>query len=225
MKKLLKGGRVVDPANGIDGVHDVLIDGDRIAACRTRPAGRRRDGRRDSCRTSSCVQASSTCTSTCASQDRSTRRRSRPASPSAVAGGFTAVACMPNTSPVNDNANVTSLILAKAAEAGTRARLSDWRGVEGIEGRVARRHRRAEASRLCRHHRRWTSGGDGAAAATRARVRRDVRHAGDRALRGPEPQGRRRRARGLSCGLARAARVSRAPPKPWAPSGASCSRS
>jgi dihydroorotase len=37
---------------------------------------------------------------------------------SAVAGGFTAVACMPNTSPVNDNANVTSLILAKASEAG-----------------------------------------------------------------------------------------------------------
>ena len=31
MKRLLKGGRVVDPANGIDGVRDVLIDGDRIA--------------------------------------------------------------------------------------------------------------------------------------------------------------------------------------------------
>ena len=31
MKRLLKGGRVVDPANGIDGIHDVLIDGDRIA--------------------------------------------------------------------------------------------------------------------------------------------------------------------------------------------------
>jgi dihydroorotase len=37
---------------------------------------------------------------------------------SAVAGGFTAVACMPNTSPVNDNANVTGYILSKAAEAG-----------------------------------------------------------------------------------------------------------
>src|SRR6188508_1712261 len=36
---------------------------------------------------------------------------------SAVAGGFTAVACMPNTSPVNDSATVTSLILAKAAAA------------------------------------------------------------------------------------------------------------
>jgi dihydroorotase len=36
---------------------------------------------------------------------------------SAVAGGFTAVACMPNTSPVNDNAGVTEYILTKAAEA------------------------------------------------------------------------------------------------------------
>jgi dihydroorotase len=36
----------------------------------------------------------------------------------AVAGGFTAVACMPNTSPVNDNAGVTTYILQKAAEAG-----------------------------------------------------------------------------------------------------------
>ena len=36
----------------------------------------------------------------------------------AVAGGFTAVACMPNTRPVNDNAGVTELILKKAADAG-----------------------------------------------------------------------------------------------------------
>jgi dihydroorotase len=36
----------------------------------------------------------------------------------AVAGGFTAVACMPNTRPVNDNAGVTQLILQKAAAAG-----------------------------------------------------------------------------------------------------------
>src|SRR5207245_6938387 len=35
----------------------------------------------------------------------------------AVAGGFAAVACMPNTSPVNDNAGVTAYILKKAAEA------------------------------------------------------------------------------------------------------------
>ena len=37
---------------------------------------------------------------------------------SAVAGGFTAVACMPNTSPINDTAGVTAFILEKAREAG-----------------------------------------------------------------------------------------------------------
>ncbi len=31
MKRLLKGGRVVDPATGRDGMFDVLIDGGRIA--------------------------------------------------------------------------------------------------------------------------------------------------------------------------------------------------
>ena len=35
----------------------------------------------------------------------------------AAAGGFTAVACMPNTSPVNDSEAVTSLILEKAEQA------------------------------------------------------------------------------------------------------------
>jgi dihydroorotase len=35
----------------------------------------------------------------------------------AVAGGFTAVACMPNTDPVNDHPGITELILRRAAEA------------------------------------------------------------------------------------------------------------
>src|SRR5689334_5057513 len=35
---------------------------------------------------------------------------------SAVAGGFTAVACMPNTDPINDNASVTQYIVKRAAE-------------------------------------------------------------------------------------------------------------
>jgi dihydroorotase len=35
-----------------------------------------------------------------------------------VAGGFTAVACMPNTDPVNDQASVTQFILQRAVEAG-----------------------------------------------------------------------------------------------------------
>ena len=38
----------------------------------------------------------------------------------AAAGGFTAVACMPNTNPVNDNSTVTRYILEKAATCAAR---------------------------------------------------------------------------------------------------------
>ncbi|MDR3631961.1 MAG: dihydroorotase [Desulfocapsaceae bacterium] len=38
----------------------------------------------------------------------------------AAAGGFTAVACMPNTNPINDNASVTRFILEKAVGAAAR---------------------------------------------------------------------------------------------------------
>jgi len=37
---------------------------------------------------------------------------------SAVAGGFTAVCCMPNTNPINDNQSITEFILEKARAAG-----------------------------------------------------------------------------------------------------------
>ena len=116
-KRLLKGGRVVDPANGRDGTFDVLIDGGRIAkvgrdlpvdagvAVVDIPSGLvicpglidmhvhlREPGQE---------HKETVATGTAA----------------AVAGGFTAVACMPNTNPVNDNAGVTEYILNKAAEA------------------------------------------------------------------------------------------------------------
>ncbi|PYR25015.1 MAG: dihydroorotase [Acidobacteria bacterium] len=116
-KCLLKGGRVVDPANGRDGTFDVLIDGGRIAkvgrdlpvdagvAVVDIPSGLvicpglidmhvhlREPGQE---------HKETVATGTAA----------------AVAGGFTAVACMPNTNPVNDNAGVTEYILNKAAEA------------------------------------------------------------------------------------------------------------
>ncbi len=119
MKRLLKGGRVVDPAQGIDGTFDVLIEDDRIARVEKGlpapdadtlvvdvPAGfvicpglidmhvhLREPGQEHK--------------ETIATGTRS-----------AVVGGFTAVACMPNTSPVNDSAGITEFILKKAQEAG-----------------------------------------------------------------------------------------------------------
>ena len=116
MKRLLKGGRVIDPANGIDGVHDVLIDDGRIA----------RVGRDLPAEAAAVVEIPAGLV-VCPGlidmhvhlREPGQEHKETVASgvASAVAGGFTAVACMPNTSPVNDNANVTSLILAKAAEA------------------------------------------------------------------------------------------------------------
>ena len=116
MKRLLKGGRVVDPANGIDGVHDVLIDGERIARIgRDLPA----DGATIVEIPRSLVVCPGLIDMHVHLREPGQEHKETVATgtAAAVAGGFTAVACMPNTNPVNDNANVTSFILAKAAEA------------------------------------------------------------------------------------------------------------
>ncbi len=116
MKRLLRGGRVVDPVNGIDGAHDVLLDGDRIAAVgRDLPV----DGATAVDIPPGCVVCPGLIDMHVHLREPGQEHKETVATgvASAVAGGFTAVACMPNTTPVNDDANVTSLILAKAAAA------------------------------------------------------------------------------------------------------------
>ena len=116
MKKLLRGGRVVDPANGLDGMYDVLIEGDRVAAVgRGLPA----DGAQVVEIPAGLVVCPGLIDMHVHLREPGQEHKETVATgvASAVAGGFTAVACMPNTSPVNDNANVTGLILAKAAAA------------------------------------------------------------------------------------------------------------
>jgi dihydroorotase len=116
MRKLLKGGHVVDPVNGIDGVCDVLIDGDRIAQVG-------RDLPVDGARVVEIPGGFIVCPGFIdmhvhlREPGQEHKETVATGTASAVAGGFTAVACMPNTLPVNDNANVTGLILARAAEA------------------------------------------------------------------------------------------------------------
>src|SRR5215510_3096998 len=116
MKRLLKGARVVDPANGIDGVRDILIEGERIARVASNlPA----DG-------ATVVEVPDGLVICPGFIDMHVHLREpgqehketvATGTASAVAGGFTAVACMPNTNPINDNANVTTYILGKAREA------------------------------------------------------------------------------------------------------------
>jgi dihydroorotase len=117
MKRLLKGGRVVDPASGVDGAFDVLIDGDRIdRVARDLPA----DGAEIVEIPDGLVICPGFIDMHVHLREPGQEHKETVASGTgaAVAGGFTAVACMPNTDPINDDANVTSYILKKAQEAG-----------------------------------------------------------------------------------------------------------
>ncbi len=116
VKRLLKGGRVVDPVNGRDGVFDVLIDGDRIAAV---GANLEADGAEVVTIPAGFVICPGFIDMHVHLREPGQEHKETVATglAAAVAGGFTAVACMPNTKPVNDNAGVTQLILQKAAAA------------------------------------------------------------------------------------------------------------
>jgi dihydroorotase len=117
MKSLLKGGRVVDPVNGRNGVFDVLIVDGRIAKV----------GRDLPVEAGAAVFEVPAGFVVCPGlidmhvhlrePGQEHKETVATGTAAAVAGGFTAVACMPNTEPVNDNAGVTEYILKKAAEA------------------------------------------------------------------------------------------------------------
>src|SRR6266851_1673486 len=116
-KWVLRGGRVVDPANGRDGTFDVLIDGGRIARV---GRGLPIDG---DVKVVDVPIGLVVCPGLIdmhvhlREPGHEHKETVATGSAAAVAGGFTAVACMPNTNPVNDNAGVTGYILTRAAEA------------------------------------------------------------------------------------------------------------
>src|SRR5216110_1642542 len=116
-KWILRGGRVVDPENGRDGTFDVLIDGGRIACVgRDLPI----DGDIkvvDIPKGFVIVPGLIDMHVHLREPGQEHKETVATGTAAAVAGGFTAVACMPNTVPVNDNAGVTEYILKKAAEA------------------------------------------------------------------------------------------------------------
>src|ERR1051325_1747986 len=116
---LLRGGRVVDPASGRDGAFDVLIDGDRIARVGRDLPVPEGDGARVVDVPAGLVVCPGLIDMHVHLREPGQEHKETVATgtAAAVAGGFTAVACMPNTSPVNDNAGVTEYMLKKAADA------------------------------------------------------------------------------------------------------------
>ena len=117
-KRLLKGGRLVDPAAGHDGALDMLIEDGRIVA-----VGRDlsvTDGMQVIEVPRGFIVVPGLIDMHVHLREPGQEHKETIATgvASAVAGGFTAVACMPNTSPVNDSAGVTGFILEKARAAG-----------------------------------------------------------------------------------------------------------
>lgn len=123
MKTLLKGGHVIDPVAGRNGQFDVLIDGDRIAKIATdiplSALGGEEDARVINVPTGFIVSPGLIDMHVHLREPGQEHKETIATGlASAVAGGFTAVACMPNTSPVNDQAGITQFILKRAAEVG-----------------------------------------------------------------------------------------------------------
>ena len=116
MSLIVRGGRVVDPATGRDGAFDLQIDGARITRVgRDLPV----TGARVVDVPGSWIVVPGLIDIHVHLREPGQEHKETIASgtASAVAGGFTAVACMPNTEPVNDHAGITQFILKKAAEA------------------------------------------------------------------------------------------------------------
>jgi dihydroorotase len=115
---LIKGGLVVDPAQDLEATRDVLIEGDRIAALEPpgtiAPEGRRVVEALGLVVTPGLIDMHVHLREPGEEYKETILTGSR----AAVRGGFTAVAAMPNTRPVNDNSSVTRFILDQAKEAG-----------------------------------------------------------------------------------------------------------
>ena len=110
MKRLLKGGHIIDPANGRAGAFDVLLDGERIVRVgHDLPI----DSRDNDVHVLEIPSGLIVCPGLIdlhvhlREPGQEHKETVATGTAAAVAGGFTAVACMPNTSPVNDNAGVT----------------------------------------------------------------------------------------------------------------------
>jgi dihydroorotase len=113
MNLLIKGGRLIDPSQGIDATMDILIaDGVvlELGLGLAAPDGTETIDATGLIVTPGLIDMHVHLRDPGLEYKEDIATGSR----SAAAGGFTSVACMPNTSPVNDNKAVTSYIINKA---------------------------------------------------------------------------------------------------------------
>jgi dihydroorotase len=116
VRLLLKNGRVVDPSAGIDGAYDVLVEEGRIArvAARIEPSD------------ANVLDLAGLCVCPgfidmhvhLREPGQEWKETIATGTRAAAAGGFTGVACMPNTQPPIDSRSVVEFVLAQARQHG-----------------------------------------------------------------------------------------------------------
>lgn len=126
MNIVLKGGRVIDPSSGSDRIENLLIGegkiNGRIDDIRSIAGhkGRKKDADLKVIDLSGKIVVPGLIDMHTHLREPGYEYKETIASGSeaAAAGGFTSIACMPNTNPVNDNRSVTEFVIKKAAAAG-----------------------------------------------------------------------------------------------------------
>jgi dihydroorotase len=121
MRILIEGGRVIDPANKVDDVLDVLIEDGRIAVVGPKHSAR------DAVSPDRVLDARGKVVCPgfvdlhvhLREPGREDKETIATGTRAAARGGFTSVCCMPNTHPVNDNQSVTEFILDRAKREGS----------------------------------------------------------------------------------------------------------
>ena len=116
MKLLLKGARVIDPSQKIDTQMDLLVEEGKISSC---GASIKAPPDTQIIHLSNMIAVPGLIDMHVHLREPGLEYKETIAtgSAAAVAGGFTSIACMPNTEPVHDNRSITEFILRKAVEA------------------------------------------------------------------------------------------------------------
>src|ERR1700731_1188915 len=117
---LVKNGRVIDPARKTDAALDILLDGEHIAEIAP-------TGKISSTNGFEVFDASGLIVAPgfidlhahLREPGQESSETIETGTRAAARGGFTAVCCMPNTKPVNDNASVTRFIVDRAKSTGS----------------------------------------------------------------------------------------------------------
>ena len=117
---LVAGGRVIDPAHGIDEVADVLIENGKVAAVGGEATATARAGKTERFEAAGLVVCPGLIDVHAHLREPGHTAKETIATGAAAAarGGFTSIVCMPNTTPAIDNSGTVALIQDRAEKVG-----------------------------------------------------------------------------------------------------------